>query len=254
MLLEFRCGGSKERPLLEEFGRLLLKFGAEVREGALVLPRGPPLPAHGGRSLITRAEFWDGAFVDRLEPKPCGRSFIVRGEFCAGAFAGRFELPNPCGARPRSVALPCASQLRELLPGRSTELPRVGLFMERPEFCIADGGRSCASSRCRAVMLELPGVLELRGVLAKRSFELVARPEFAIADGGRFCESSRCRAVIPELAVALPGRLSTPPFARAEPLTGELPTRAVALALPFTCEFPNRPALVAPLFIVRTGE
>lgn len=125
----------------------------------------------------------------------------------------------------------------------------MGLFIARPEFCIAEGGRSCASSRCRAVMLEL------RGALAKRSFEPVApRPEFAIADGGRFCESSRCRAVIPELAVALPGRLSTRAFALAEPFTGELPTRAFALARPFAGEFANRPALVAPLLIVRTGE
>lgn len=150
-----RCGGSYERPLLEELGRLPLKFGCEGREGALL--RGwPPPPAQGGRSLMMRAEFCAGALAGWFEPpKPCdGRSFIERGELCAGAFVGRFEPPKPCGARPRSVALPWASQVREF-PGRCAELFLISLPADRVEFGIAEGGRFCASSRCRAVIPEL---------------------------------------------------------------------------------------------------
>jgi hypothetical protein len=36
--------------------------------------------------------------------------------------AGRFELPNPCGARPESVELPCAFQLRPEAGGREALL------------------------------------------------------------------------------------------------------------------------------------
>ena len=48
----------------------------------------PPVPAQGGRLL----EF--------------GRADVVE-------FDGRFVLPKPCGARPESVLLPCAFQVRE---------------------------------------------------------------------------------------------------------------------------------------------
>ena len=58
-------------------------------------------------------------------------------------------MPNPCGARPRSVAFPCADQFRDpLLGGRLAVAP---LFTEArpltPAF--ADGGRLLESSRCR---------------------------------------------------------------------------------------------------------
>jgi len=60
--------------------------GDEELRGALDAPPLLRLPAHGGRSLeVMRA-------------------------VCE--VAGRFELPNPWGARPESVALPCAFQLR----------------------------------------------------------------------------------------------------------------------------------------------
>ena len=36
--------------------------------------------------------------------------------------AGRFELPNPCGARPESVELPCAFQARPEAGGREVLL------------------------------------------------------------------------------------------------------------------------------------
>lgn len=109
-----------------------MEFGAEEP----TLARGPPLPAHGGRSLIARA--WGEV---ELGPLCAGRSPMLRGEFCPGASEGRFEPPKPCGARPRSVALPCASQVRPL-PGRWEELLfAAGLFAERLPFGIAEGGR-----------------------------------------------------------------------------------------------------------------
>lgn len=111
-----------------------LSLGAEDRDDGVLLPRGPPLPDQGGRSLRMLAVFWAGPLPARFEPKPCcGRSLSARREFWAGALFGRFD-PKPSGARPRSVALPCASQVRGLLPDR------------------AEGGRFCIISRCRAVV------------------------------------------------------------------------------------------------------
>lgn len=81
---------------------------------------------------------------------------MERGEFCAGALLGRSE-PKPCGARPRSVALPCASQVRPL-PARARLLFAAGLFVERLPG-MAEGGRFCESSRWRAVVAELAPVL-----------------------------------------------------------------------------------------------
>lgn len=79
---------------------------------------------------------------------------MPRGEFGAGAFVGRLELPKPCGARPRSVALPCASQVRPL-PARARLLFAAGLLVERLPFGMAEGGRFCDSSLWRAVIPEL---------------------------------------------------------------------------------------------------
>jgi hypothetical protein len=53
-------------------------------------------------------------------------------------FDGRFELPKPCGARPESVALPCAFQERPLVPERFAPLNDPPAFV-RP--ACADGGR-----------------------------------------------------------------------------------------------------------------
>ena len=153
---------------------------------------------------------------ERLEPIPCcGRSFIVRGEFCAGALPGRFE-PKPCGARPRSVVLPCASQVRELVPGRCTELLPAVPFMDRLPFGIAEGGRFWESSRCRAVIPALP---------------------FPRALPGRFS--------IAPLTLALPCTPELPicPLALAEPLACGLPKRPAFICPPFTartgeCEAP----------------
>lgn len=112
------------------------------------MPLGSPWPAQGGRSPYTRAEFRAGPLLGRMEPDPCcGRSLNARGEF------GWFE-PNPCGARPRSVELPCASQVRVLPPGR------------------AEGGRFCIISRCRAVVLAFAWAFNA----------LLSRLEFALAE------------------------------------------------------------------------
>src|SRR6267154_3591045 len=81
---------------------------------------------------------------------------------CAGALAGRLlELSKPAGARPRSVAFPCASQPRELLPARCEEvaLP-ITLADVRFELFIAEGGRFCESSCWRGeVIWDVPGAL-----------------------------------------------------------------------------------------------
>lgn len=68
----------------------------------------PPLPAQGGRLL----EFMR----------------VV----CE--VAGRFELPNPCGARPESVELPCAFQVRLEAGGREALL--LSELVEREPFTL----------------------------------------------------------------------------------------------------------------------
>src|SRR6202040_3045635 len=83
---------------------------------------------------------------------------------CAGTLFGRAPfcaVPNPCGPRPRSVVLPCASQLRPVL-GRLTldPLPVARPMAARLLLAIAplaEGGRLRDSSFCRAVMPELFG-------------------------------------------------------------------------------------------------
>lgn len=80
----------------------------------------PPLYEAGGRlpelppALLPGDEKLRGALdaPPLLLPRPAqgGRSPGFMRAVCGAA--GRFELPNPCGARPESVALPCAFQLR----------------------------------------------------------------------------------------------------------------------------------------------
>ena len=53
---------------------------------------------------------------------------------------GRLELPKPCGARPESVALPCALQARVELP-------------ERAPGCAADEGRLAESCDWRLALI-----------------------------------------------------------------------------------------------------
>lgn len=130
-----RAGGSYDLFPFEELrlpfdgefdSRLLLRAGAFERE----FPAGVRLfeePAQGGRSACAEGADWLA---------PLGRL----GD----------PLPNPCGARPRSVAFPCADQfLDPVFAGRFAEAP---LFTDaRPlTAALADGGRLLASSRCRA--------------------------------------------------------------------------------------------------------
>jgi hypothetical protein len=105
---------------------VLLLLGAEGREAwPLAAPDGAFERAHGGRLASARA-------------------------ICEGSFAGRLELPKPAGARPRSVALPCASQVRGLLLARGDALLLlIGELGVREVFGIAEGGRFCDKSRCR---------------------------------------------------------------------------------------------------------
>lgn len=75
---------------------------------------------------------------------------------CEGVFAGPLALPKPAGGRPRSLALPCASQVRGLFPALDGE---GLLFIVLCELGIAEGGRFCESSRCRGVIPDELGAL-----------------------------------------------------------------------------------------------
>jgi len=130
--------------LLEEAGGRFQDLppddGEEKLRGALdaPLPLLLPLRAQGGRSL----EFMRAV---------CG-------------VAGRLELPNPCGARPESVALPCAFQVRPETGGLEVLLfnefvgrePLALLLNEpfgrEPCICETDGGRFDESCDCRALL------------------------------------------------------------------------------------------------------
>ena len=106
-----------------------------------------------------------------------------------GALTGRFELPKPAGARPRSVAFPCASQVRGLLPARcEAVLPTVGADV-RFEFVTDEGGRFCESSRCRGVMLDvlgmLPGRMFVVGMFPGRLFAVGALCDGAFGETAR---------------------------------------------------------------------
>ena len=71
-----------------------------------------PVPAHGGRFV----EFPRARFVP--------------------LFVERFELPNPCGARPESVVLPCALQERPVFEFTEREELNVELCARVPG-CVA---------------------------------------------------------------------------------------------------------------------
>jgi hypothetical protein len=72
-------------------------------------------------------------------PEPAQGGRLLAFERAAVAeFEGRFVLPKPCGARPESVELPCALQVREEVFGRADE------FIEPDGLepcCMAEGGR-----------------------------------------------------------------------------------------------------------------
>ena len=97
----------------------------------LVIAPFAPEPAQGGRSV-------------RLNP--LARVVLL---FCTLPFArlpgGWLELPKPCGARPRSVVLPCASQVRVAPLALFVTVPLVTpRLLNAPPF-VAVGGRFCES-------------------------------------------------------------------------------------------------------------
>ena len=112
-----------------------------------------PVPALGGRFT----EFREAELAEAPVPAQGGRLLeLVRG--VAVEFAGRFVLPKPCGARPESVLLPCAFQVR------ADEFARADEFTEADglEPCApAEGGRlaeSCAWRPAFIAAVVLPGL------------------------------------------------------------------------------------------------
>src|ERR1700687_2881852 len=85
---------------------------------------------------------------------------------CVGWVTGRLEFPKPAGARPLSVAFPCASQTRWLLPARCDAVLPIAALDVRGEFGIAEGGRFWDSSRCRGDTAGAFGVLAGRPFIA----------------------------------------------------------------------------------------
>jgi len=102
----------------------------------------PPEPAQGGRLVL---------FVRAADTE----------------FAGRFELPKPCGARPESVELPCALQVREEVFGRAAEFTEPdglepcctlegGRFAEGCDWRLALNPDEAPPDRAAVVAVELP--------------------------------------------------------------------------------------------------
>jgi hypothetical protein len=156
------------------------------------------------------------------ERAQAGRSdWFPRGAWLvrSGDGPGLFERPKPCGARPRSVVLPCADQLR-VFAGRFAELPTLAL--------------APADARSLA-------------------------PTPAPADGGLLLESSRWRVLIAGLMLLdapprLPADGALGDVPRPPKLLFELrPTSPVTRALLLTRTLPARPAESPVVFMVRTG-
>lgn len=107
------------------------------------------------------AEFRDAELEAAPEPAQGGRLLL----FVRAAdteFEGRFELPKPCGARPESVALPCALHAREEVLGRADEFTEAdGL----DPCTAAEGGRLAESCDWR-LALKPDAVPADRAVLA----------------------------------------------------------------------------------------
>jgi hypothetical protein len=113
----------------------LLELGAEDREPRLFGIEREPEPAQGGRSECVPRGVWLAPFTGRSDE----------------------PLPKLCGARPRSVALPCADQLREpLFAGRLGDTLPPPFTDARPLTpAPAEGGRLLESSRWREDMAAL---------------------------------------------------------------------------------------------------
>ena len=92
-------------------------------------------------------------FTEPFEPEPAqgGRSERLRCTDCVVLFCGVLEPPKPCGARPRSLVLPCASQLRPPV------VPLARLLFAP----LTAAGLFCESWFCRADIAALFGAVEL---------------------------------------------------------------------------------------------
>ena len=104
---------------------------------------------------VERLALFDGepnleleALAEPVDPEPAhgGRSARCERVGCVLPFAGALW-PKPCGALPRSVALPCASQARAPVAERFCDAPLVVEFnvarlLNAP---FADGGLFCES-------------------------------------------------------------------------------------------------------------
>jgi len=169
---------------------LLLEAGAFDREFPLAAGWLFPEPVHGGRFVFAAPAVWLPAF-------------------------GRLEeaLPNPCGARPRSVVFPCADQFRDpLFAGRFDEaLPFTEAGPFTPAFALA------------------------------------------LADGGRLLDSSRCREDIAPLFTSRPGRLFADTVVPAPVRAPKPPLFPPRFTPPLAAPFPARPAESPRVSIVRTG-
>jgi hypothetical protein len=84
---------------------------------------------------------------------------------------GRLELPKPCGARPESVVLPCALQVRPEVPPGRAELFTVP---ERAPYGPVVGGRLVESCDWRFALI-LGEWLDIAWAIV----ELEARPDKA---------------------------------------------------------------------------
>ena len=119
-----------------EYAGLLLLIDGELECAPELLAKPfEPEPAHGGRS--ERRERVAGAEL-----------------FCGALLAGKLDRPKPWGARPRSVKLPWASQLRvpAVLPVGVRPIV-VRLLIVPP----AVDGLFCESWFCRVDIAELAG-------------------------------------------------------------------------------------------------
>src|SRR5579859_1770748 len=100
-------------------------------------------------------------------------------------------LPKPCGARPRSVELPWAAQVRVPLVTRWLETRFELLFCMRKLLPAADGGRFPDRPFC---LVKVPPLFGKR-------FELLfcMRKLLPAADGGRFPDRPFCLVKVPPL-------------------------------------------------------